>query len=152
MLGIAPPPPASPYGVVSNDIWAGEIRDGQAEAQARADGGRGEARRGRGSRPRCEAQYIDRGTVATLAARFARYADLTLITPQAPGHETMQTWVMNGALFESGRPILLLPKGAGGVSRGEDGDDRLGRQRRGVEGGARRDRADEGRPRRCTRC
>ena len=36
-LGIAPPPPASPYGVVSNDIWAGEIRDGQAEAQARAE-------------------------------------------------------------------------------------------------------------------
>ena len=23
----------------------------------------------------------------------------------------MQTWVMNGALFESGRPILLLPEG-----------------------------------------
>ena len=83
MLGIAPPPPASPYGVVSNDIWAGEIRDGQAEAQARADGDRGAAGRGRGSRPSVEAQYIDRGTVATLAARFARYADLTLITPQA---------------------------------------------------------------------
>ena len=26
----------------------------------------------------------------------------------------MQTWVMNGALFESGRPILLLPKGPTG--------------------------------------
>jgi hypothetical protein len=37
VLGIAPPPPASPYGVVSNDIWAGEIREGQSEAQARAD-------------------------------------------------------------------------------------------------------------------
>ena len=85
VLGIAPPPPASPYGVVSNDIWAGEIRDGQAEAQARADAARGEARRGHGSRPPCEAQYIDRGTVATLAARFARYADLTLITAAGAG-------------------------------------------------------------------
>jgi nucleotide-binding universal stress UspA family protein len=47
--------------------------------------------------------------VATLAARFARYSDLTLITPQAAGFELLQTWVMNGALFESGRPILLLP-------------------------------------------
>jgi hypothetical protein len=37
VLGIAPPPPASPYGVVSNDVWAGEIREGQGEAQARAD-------------------------------------------------------------------------------------------------------------------
>ena len=49
--------------------------------------------------------------MATLAARFARYADLTLIAPQLEGYELMQTWVMNGALFESGRPILLLPPG-----------------------------------------
>ena len=37
VLGIAPPPPASPYGVVSNDVWAGEIREGQGEAQVRAE-------------------------------------------------------------------------------------------------------------------
>jgi nucleotide-binding universal stress UspA family protein len=108
VLGIAPPPPASPYGVVSNDIWAGEIRDGQAEAQAQAEAI--EARLAAiGLSSSIEAQYIDRGTVASLAARFARYADLTLVTPQVPGFEMMQTWVMNGALFESGRPMLLLP-------------------------------------------
>jgi nucleotide-binding universal stress UspA family protein len=110
VLGIAPPPPASPYGVVSNDIWAGEIREGQAEAQARAEKV-GAKLAGEGLSANVESQYIDRGTVATLAARFARYSDLTLITPQAEGFELMQTWVMNGALFESGRPILLLPKG-----------------------------------------
>ena len=52
--------------------------------------------------------------MATLAARFARYADLTLVTPHAEGFESMQSWVVNGALFESGRPILLLPKGPAG--------------------------------------
>lgn len=110
-LGIAPPPPASPYGVVSNDIWAGEIRDGQVEAQGRMEVI--EARlAAAGISFSVEAQYIDRGTVASLAARFARYADLTLITPQVAGFETMQGWVMNGALFESGRPMLLLPKAA----------------------------------------
>ncbi len=113
VLGIAPPPPASPYGVVSNDIWAGEIRDGQAEAQARAAVIEAKLAPS-GLSASVEAQYIDRGTVASLAARFARYADLTLITPQAPGFELMQTWVMNGALFESGRPMLLLPKGSAG--------------------------------------
>jgi nucleotide-binding universal stress UspA family protein len=110
VLGIAPPPPASPYGVVSNDIWAGEIREGQAEAQARADAVTAKLD-ATGLSVTVESQYIDRGTVATLAARFARYADLTLVSPQAAGFELMQTWVMNGALFESGRPILLLPKG-----------------------------------------
>jgi nucleotide-binding universal stress UspA family protein len=111
VLGIAPPPPASPYGVVSNDIWAGEIREGQAGAAARAEAVAARLA-GSGLSVGVESQYIDRGTVATLAARFARYADLTLITPQATGFELMQTWVMNGALFESGRPVLLLPRGA----------------------------------------
>lgn len=108
VAGIAPPPPASPYGVVSNDIWASEIREGQADAQARA-AVISERLCARGISFEVEPQYIDRGTVASLAARFARYADLTFVTPQAKDFEQMQTWVMNGALFESGRPILLLP-------------------------------------------
>jgi nucleotide-binding universal stress UspA family protein len=110
VLGIAPPPPASPYGVVSNDIWAGEIREGQSEADERARTLEAKLA-GTSLSALVSAQYIDRGTVASLAARFARYADLTLITPQAEGFELLQTWVVNGALFESGRPILLLPAG-----------------------------------------
>jgi nucleotide-binding universal stress UspA family protein len=110
VLGIAPPPPASPYGVVSNDIWAGEIREGQEEAAARAKALEAKCATTELS-AMVASQYIDRGTVATLAARFARYADLTLISPEAEGFELMQTWILNGALFESGRPVLLLPKG-----------------------------------------
>lgn len=111
VVGVAPPPPASPYGVVSNDIWADDIREGQEEVEGRA---RAIEERLAGSRlsSLVAAQYIDRGTVATLGARFARYADLTLVTPNAEGFEPLQSWVVNGALFESGRPILLLPKGA----------------------------------------
>lgn len=109
-LGIAPPPPVSPYGVVSNDLWAGEIRDGQVSARGRKT--EIEARLANaGIAFSVEAQYIDRGAVTSLAARFARYADLTLVTPQVAGFESMQGWVMNGALFESGRPMLLLPAG-----------------------------------------
>lgn len=110
VLGIAAPPPASPYGVVSNDIWAGEIRAGQDEAQERAAAVQARIAAGELSAS-VDSQYVDRGTVATLAARFARYADLTLIAPKATDAEALQTWVMNGALFESGRPVLLLPPG-----------------------------------------
>ena len=80
VLGIAPPPPASPYGVVSNDIWAGDIRQGPAAATARATAIE-ERLAATSLSSLVSAQYIDRGTVATLAARFARYADLTLVTP-----------------------------------------------------------------------
>jgi nucleotide-binding universal stress UspA family protein len=110
VLGVAPPPPASPYGVVSNDLWAGEIRDGQDEVQARA--AEIEARLGAsGLSVSVEGQFIDRGTVPSLAARGARYADLSLVTPRVESFEAMQSWVLDGVLFESGRPALLLPPG-----------------------------------------
>ncbi|MBP7242781.1 universal stress protein [Amaricoccus sp.] len=110
VLGVAPPPPSSPYGVVSNDIWANEIRDGQDLARKRAEAI--EARlAGRDLSFSMQSQYVDRGTIATLVARFARYADLTLITPERDDVELAQSWVINGALFESGRPVLLLPRG-----------------------------------------
>ena len=113
VVGVAPPPPASPYGVVSNDIWASDIREGQTEVEARARRIE-EKLSGTALSSLVSAQYIDRGSVASLAARFARYADLTLIATKAEGHESLQGWVLNGALFESGRPILLLPKGPAG--------------------------------------
>jgi nucleotide-binding universal stress UspA family protein len=109
VLGVAPPPPSSPYGIVSNDIWAGEVREGQELADDRAADIL--ARLGtEGVSASSEAHYIDRGTIAALAARAARYADLTLIG-SANGDEPLQTWVLDGALFESGRPILLMSKG-----------------------------------------
>jgi nucleotide-binding universal stress UspA family protein len=95
---------------VSNDLWAGEIRDGQDDVQARA--AEIEARlAASGLSLSVEGQFIDRGTVPSLAARFARYADLSLVTTQVEGFEAMQSWVLDGVLFESGRPALLLPPG-----------------------------------------
>lgn len=111
VVGIAPPPPASPYGVVSNDIWASDIRDGQAAVEARTRALE-EKLAGTDISSIVEGHYVDRGTVATLAARFARYSDLTLATPAVPGYETLQSAVVDGALFDSGRPVLLVPTGA----------------------------------------
>lgn len=116
VCGIAPPPPSSPYGVVSTDIWSGEIAQGQAAADARARSLADRLAREDVSTA-VEAHYVDRATIATLAARFARYADLTIVTPQLKGFEALQTCVMDGALFESGRPILILPKGPADFSR-----------------------------------
>jgi nucleotide-binding universal stress UspA family protein len=111
VVGIAPPPPASPYGVVSNDIWAGEITEGQKSVRDRADQ---IASRLTAAGRSCtvEAHYVDRGTIPTIAARFARYADLTVIAPAAEGFQHLRGCVSDGTLFESGRPVLLLPRGA----------------------------------------
>ncbi|MER2508097.1 MAG: universal stress protein [Amaricoccus sp.] len=108
VLGVAAPPPASPYGVISNDVWAGEIDQGQDAARAKAAEVTGILEKS-GISFEVNPQFVDRATVTTLAARFARYADITFVAPHAARAETQQDWVMNGALFESGRPVLLLP-------------------------------------------
>ncbi len=108
VLGVAAPPPASPYGVISNDVWASEIDQGQEDARAKA----AEVTailEASGISFEVDPQFVDRATVTTLAARFARYADIAFVAPHAAGAEAQQDWVMNGALFESGRPVLLLP-------------------------------------------
>ena len=109
VLGVASPPLVSPYGVVSNDLWATEVDQGQAAAKTRAEAVKALLEPS-GISWSVEPQFIDRGSVTALAARYARYADVTLIAPRAARAEHTQDWVMNGALFESGRPILLLPE------------------------------------------
>jgi nucleotide-binding universal stress UspA family protein len=110
VVGLAPPPPSSPYGIVSNDVWASEIREGQDAADAAA-GALLDTLREKGLSASAEAQYVDRGTIPALAARAARYSDLTLIPHGGRKDDPLQTSVMDGALFESGRPVLLLPEG-----------------------------------------
>lgn len=109
VLGVAAPPPVSPYGVVSNDLWASEVDQGQLDVRAKAEAIEAVLAPS-GISYSVEPQFVDSGTVTTLAARCARYADLTLIAPRAARAEQLQDWVMSGALFESGRPILLLPE------------------------------------------
>jgi nucleotide-binding universal stress UspA family protein len=110
VVGIAPPPPASPYGVVSNDLWADGIAEGQETARARAEAISAKLAAA-GVPGQCDSNFVDRGTISTIAARFARYSDLALMAPSAKGFEQLRGCVSDGALFESGRPVVLLPPG-----------------------------------------
>ncbi|MXU66520.1 universal stress protein [Oceanomicrobium pacificus] len=109
VMGLCPPPPASPYGVVNSDLWAQEANAGREAAKARAEGFE-QLLQTAGERGSAYAHYVDLGSVATLVARFARYADLTLIQPLREGEESLRQATLNGALFESGRPVVLLPE------------------------------------------
>lgn len=58
--------------------------------------------------------------VADIAARHARYADLTLVGQPFEGpQETLMLKVMEGALFDSGRPLAVVPKGWTGGAFGK---------------------------------
>ncbi len=109
VAGLSVPPPTSPYGVIGNEHWAEEISQGQQEVKARADELKAELSE-KVPGLVVEAQFVDRATLPTLAARFARYADLTLIPPARDETSVFHGCTVDGALFESGRPVLLLPE------------------------------------------
>ena len=44
--------------------------------------------------------------------RRARYADLTVVGPELLADETLRNKVIEGALFFSGKPLLLVPEGS----------------------------------------
>ena len=49
--------------------------------------------------------------------RRGRYADLTLVGPDVLGTQTLKAKVIDGALFRSGKPMLLVPEGASATLR-----------------------------------
>ena len=112
VVGIAPIPPASPYGITGADIWAREADENRKLAKMRADAIEKDLAKAQISGS-VMAHLLDQGAVATLVARFARYADLTLVPTRSEENASFHSAVLNGALFESGRPILLLPEKAG---------------------------------------
>lgn len=108
VVGIAPLPAASPYGITNADIWAREADDTRAEAKARGEKIEADLATA-GISGSVMTHLLDQGAVASMVARFARYSDLTLVPTRGEDHTSFHASVLNGALFESGRPILLLP-------------------------------------------
>ncbi len=58
--------------------------------------------------------------IGELAARHARYADLSFVGQPFEGpQETLLTRVLEGVLFDAGRPLVMVPKGWSGDTFGE---------------------------------
>jgi nucleotide-binding universal stress UspA family protein len=54
-------------------------------------------------------EYPEAAKVARVIGRHARYADATIIGASLLRNDLLKTTVVDGALFESGRPILIVP-------------------------------------------
>lgn len=55
-------------------------------------------------------EYPDLAAVDDVVGRRARYTDLVVVGPDLLGSETLRAKVVEGTLFASGRPVLLLPE------------------------------------------
>lgn len=55
-------------------------------------------------------EYPDLAAVDDVVGRRARYTDLVVVGPDVLGSEVLRPKVVEGTLFASGRPVLLLPE------------------------------------------
>ncbi|RUV74819.1 MAG: universal stress protein [Mesorhizobium sp.] len=111
VLGLAAPPPVGEYAAMVSDVWLEERQQDMKKLQERtAAASRFLAESAISSDLSSEYQEIAWADEAV--GRRARYSDLTVIGPEMLGRETLKDKVIEGALFSSGRPLLLIPRGS----------------------------------------
>lgn len=109
IIGRAPPPPLVNYGGEgSAEAWGEALSEAARRAEKQEEVI--EARlAGAGISSDVFATVAETGEVDRTVARRARYADVTVVMPRLPAGEFLRDRVLKGALFESGRPLVLLP-------------------------------------------
>jgi nucleotide-binding universal stress UspA family protein len=109
-LAFAAPPPVGDYAVVTSDVW---IQERQAEMLRLADRNESiEALVGKlGISSDVATEFPEGSWADDVIGRRGRYADLILVGPQVLADTRMKAKVLEGALFASGRPVLVCPEG-----------------------------------------
>lgn len=111
VAAMAAPPAIGEYAIVMSDGWLQErqadlkrLEDRKAEISAfvAASAVSGDVVSG----------YPELASADEMIGQRARYADLTLAGPELLQTETLREKVIEGALFQSGKPLLLLPQSA----------------------------------------
>lgn len=111
VMSFAAPPPIGEYAAMVSDAWLEERQQ---------DAARLEARRAAVSAllQKVEiggdvaVEYPEAAFADEAIGRRARYADITIIGPEVIAEKALKTKVVEGALFSSGRPLLIVPRGS----------------------------------------
>jgi nucleotide-binding universal stress UspA family protein len=109
-VAFAVPPPVGDYAVVTSDVW---IQERQADMMRLAD--RCDALEALVSRlgVSCDVstEYPEGGWADDVIGRRARYSDLTFLGPEILASGRLKQRIVEGALFSSGKPLLIVPAG-----------------------------------------
>lgn len=108
---MAAPPPVGEYAAIVSDGWLQErqederrLAERRAEVNAYVATCTGSAE--------VSAEYPELAWSDEAIGRRGRYADLTLVGPDVLATKTLRAKIIEGALFSSGKPLLLIPAGA----------------------------------------
>lgn len=110
VVAIAAPPPIGDYASVVSEAWL-EERQADLERLEERTAAVSAYLAGLGVRGDVSSIYSEAGRADENIGRRARYADLTVVGPDLLAGETLRDKAIEGALFSSGKPLLLAPEG-----------------------------------------
>lgn len=110
VVAIAAPPPIGDYASVVSEAWL-EERQADLERLEERTAAVSAHLAGLGVRGDVSSVYSEAGRADENIGRRARYADLTVVGPDLLAGETLRDKAIEGALFSSGKPLLLAPEG-----------------------------------------
>ncbi|MDE1992154.1 MAG: universal stress protein [Rhizobiaceae bacterium] len=109
VVGLGTVPPYAGYDGVSTGIWLDE-REREVERLAVRAAAAKEKLKGAGISYDVQDIFSEYVRASDIIAEHALYADLTLIGGDMLADSDMRTLAIDGALFQSPTPVLLLPK------------------------------------------
>ncbi|WEX10727.1 universal stress protein [Chelativorans sp. AA-79] len=110
VMALAAPPPVGEYAAVLSDAWMQERQADLEQLKASEE-----------AVSRCLAKtalsadvardYPELAWADEVIGRRGRYADITVVWPDLPFDDISRNKAIEGALFSSGKPLLLVPEG-----------------------------------------
>jgi nucleotide-binding universal stress UspA family protein len=111
VMALAAPPPVGEFGIVAPDVWLAGRQTDLDEIEARVKSLNDWLAKG-GTPGDVTSDYPEPGSADEVIGRRARYADLTVIGPDLSSTGLVGEKAVEGALFSSGRPLLVVPEGS----------------------------------------
>lgn len=111
VIAFASPPPFGDYVSTISDAWLDERQKDVQKLEERA-GKIAKLLEHAGISASVQSEYAEFVWAADEIGRYGRYSDLILIGPEVLKSDELKSKVVEGALFESGRPVLVSPSGA----------------------------------------
>ena len=111
VLALAAPPPIGAYAAVLSDAWMKERQADEQRLNARVEA-ISTFVAGRAISADISGEYTEYAWADGVIGRRAQYADLTLVGPAMQSSVQLREMVIEGVLFSSGKPLLLIPEGS----------------------------------------
>ena len=108
---LAAPPPIGEYAAVMSDAWLQE-RQADMDKLARCTESATAFLASRPVSSDISSEYPEEAWAEEAVGRRARYADMVFLGPELSSQPVLKGKVLEGGLFSSGRPLLLVAQGA----------------------------------------